>query len=89
MKSLLFQQVIPFPSPPGCSALPCRQEATVSIKKNGRIYRFVVRDKIVPEDPMLVLTKAIAFSLQSGEAYNGTSPTRALKDFLIKQRLGI
>lgn len=54
------------------------------MKKNGRIYRFVVRDKIVPEDPYLVLTKAIAFAVQTGEAYNGTSPNRALKDFLIK-----
>lgn len=84
MKSLLFQGGLNFPTPPGCSALPCRQEATVNIKKDGRIYRFVIRDKIVPEDPHIMLTKAVAFAIQTGEAYNGTSPNRALKDFLIK-----
>jgi hypothetical protein len=89
MKSLLFQEGASFSEPPGCSALPCRQEATVNLKKNGRIYRFVVRDRIVPEDPLLMLTKAIAFSIQTGEAYNGTSPSRALKDFLIKDSVVI
>lgn len=84
MKSILFQAGTQFPIPPGCSALPCRQEINVNIKKNGRIYRFVLRDKIVPEDPLLMLTKATAFSVQTGEAYNGTSPKRSLKDFLIK-----
>jgi hypothetical protein len=89
MKSLLFQEGSAFPVPPGCSALPCRQEVPISIKKDGRIYRFMVRDKIVPEDPYLMLTKALAFSIQTGEAYNGTSPNRALKDFLIKGRVVI
>lgn len=89
MKSLLFQNGSSFPVPPGCSALPCRQEATVNIKKDGRIYRFVVRDRIVPEDPQMMLTRAIAFSIQTGEAYNGTSPNRALKDFLIKSNVVI
>lgn len=59
------------------------------MRKGGRIYRFVVRDKIVPEDPHLMLTRAIAFSIQTGEAYNGTSPSRALKDFLIKDSVVI
>jgi hypothetical protein len=89
MKSLLYQGGSSFPVPPGCSALPCRQEAKVSLKKDGRIYRFVVRDKIVPEDPYLMLMKAIAFAIQTGEAYNGTSPNRALKDFLIKTNVVI
>lgn len=89
MKSLLFQEGATFSEPPGCSALPCRQEAVVRLRKGGRIYRFVVRDKIVPEDPHLMLTRAIAFSIQTGEAYNGTSPSRALKDFLIKDSVVI
>lgn len=89
MKSILFQAGSTFPVPPGCSALPCRQEATVNIKKDGRIYRFVVRDKIVPEDPLLMLTRAVAFAIQTGEAYNGTSPSRSLKDFLIKSNVVI
>lgn len=89
MKSLLFQGGSSFPVPPGCSALPCRQEVEVRLKKDGRIYRFVVRDKIVPEDPQLMLSRATAFALQTGEAYNGTPPNRALKDFLIKGNLVI
>ena len=89
MKSLLFQEGSAFSEPPGCSALPCRQEATINLKKDGRIYRFVVRDRIVPEDPHLMLTRAIAFSIQTGEAYNGSSPKRALKDFLIKDSVVI
>lgn len=89
MKSLLFQEGATLAEPPGCSALPCRQEATVSLKKDGRIYRFVVRDAIVPEDPFLMLIKATAFALTTGEPYNGTSPNRVLKDFLIKDSVVI
>lgn len=89
MKSLLFQEGVTFPEPPGCSALPCRQEATVRLKKDGRIYQFVVRDKIVPEDASIMLVKAAAFAIRTGEAYNGTSPSRSLKDFLIKDSVVI
>lgn len=89
MKSLLFQEGSTFTEPPGCSALPCRQEVEIKLRKNGRIYRFVVRDKVVPEDPHLMLARANAFSIQTGEAYNGTSPNRALRDFLIKDSVVI
>ena len=88
MKSLLFQEE-GLSVPVGCSALPCRQEITVNIRKFDRIYRYVLRDKIVPEDSYLVLTKAAAFAIRTGEPYNGRTPTRSLKDFLIKDSVVI
>ena len=84
MKSILFQGESPFIEPPGCSALPCRQEVVLNVRKFGRVYQYVLRDSIVPEDLMMIMVKATAFAIQTGEPYNGTSPARAVKDFLIK-----
>jgi len=84
MKSLLFQGVTPFEEPPACAVEPCRTEARFAIRKNGRVYRFVARDKVVPEDPYFVLVRASAFAIDQGEAYSGRTPPRAVKDFLIK-----
>lgn len=83
MKSLLFQEDPPFVEPETCAA--GRQEVEVSIRKEGRIYNYVLRDKIAPEDPYLMMVRAAAFSIQTGEAYNGTPPSRSVRDFLIKQ----
>lgn len=87
MKSLLYQGVLG--EVPECELVPCRQEVPINLRFQGRIYRFVLRDKILPEDPYLVLAKATAFALQTGEAYNGESPKRSLKDFLIKESVVI
>lgn len=88
MKSLLFQEnATPFTEPPDCQV--GRQEKTINIKKDGRIYRYVLRDKLVPEDVYLVLVKAAAFSIQTAEPYNGTPPNRSVRDFLIKQSVVI
>jgi hypothetical protein len=89
MKSLLAQGVTPFVEPEGCGLEPCRTEAVFSIKKKGRIYNFVARDKIQPEDPYFVLVKATAFAIRHGEPYNGRTPGRNLKDFLIKSSVVI
>jgi hypothetical protein len=89
MKSLLFQGVTPFEEPPGCTALPCRTEVPVSIRKNGRIYRITLRDKVIPEDPYLVMLKAQAFAVSQGEPYVGRPPSRAVRDFLIKDTVVI
>ena len=89
MKSLLFQESASLVEPPGCSAQPCRQEIEITLRKDNRLYRFIARDKIVPEDPLLMLTKAAAFAIQTREAYNGTSPSRSVKDFLIKDSVVI
>lgn len=85
MKSLLYQPgTTPFIEPPECGALPCRSEVPITIRKFGRLYRFVLRDKVVPEDPFLVMVKATAFAIQTGEPNVGKAPDRAIKDFLIK-----
>jgi hypothetical protein len=89
MKSLIAQGVTPFTIPVGCDLESCRTEAKFAIRKNGRIYRFVVRNKIQPEDPYFVLVKAAAFALRHGEPYNGRTPERSLKDFLIKSSVVI
>lgn len=83
-RSLLYQDGATMHVPPGCT-LCDRVEVPISLRKNGRIYRFVLRDKLVPEDIVLVMMKACAFAISQGEPYAGTPPPRALKDFLIKQ----
>jgi len=83
MRSLLHQTgATPFIEPVGCGA--GRVEVPINIRRGGRIYQFVLRDKVLPEDPYLVLVKAAAFAIQTGEAYNGTPPDRSVRDFLIK-----
>ena len=89
MRSLLFQGVTPFTEPPGCTAIPCRTEVPITLRKNGRLYTFVLRDKVIPEDPMLVMVKAAAFALSENEPYVGRPPDRAVKDFLIKDTVVI
>ena len=89
MKSLLFQNVTPFTEPPECAAIPCRTEVPITVRKDGRLYTFVLRDKIVPEDPYLILVKAAAFAISETEPYAGRTPERSVKDFLIKDYLVI
>jgi hypothetical protein len=89
MRSLLAQGLTPFTTPAGCTFVPCRTEVTFSFRANGRLYNFVARDKVIPEDPYFVLVKAVAFAIRQGEPYNGRTPDRALKDFLIKSNLVI
>lgn len=90
MKSLLFQDAgLPFEVPAECSALAKRKEVPINIRKDGRIYRYILRDKVAPEDPYLVMVKAAAFAIQTGEAYNGQPPGRDIRDFLIKSNVGI
>ena len=83
MKSLLYQGVTPFVEPATCG--PGRTEVPITLRQQGRLYRFVLRDRIAPEDPYLVLVKAAAHAIQTREAYNGTPPARSVRDFLIKQ----
>jgi hypothetical protein len=81
--------VTPFVEPPECAATPCRTEVPISIFKDGRIYHFVLRDKVIPEDSYLVLVKASAFAIAQAQPFNGKSPDRAVKDFLIKSTVVI
>ena len=61
----------------------------LSIFKDGRIYNFVLRDKVIPEDSYLVLVKASAFAISQSQPFNGKSPDRAVKDFMIKNTVVI
>jgi len=82
-RSLLFQDNPELSVSPGCG-LCDRVEVPVSLRKDGRIYRFVLRDKLVVEDWLQVAVKAAAFAISQGEAYAGTPPSRAIRDVLIK-----
>lgn len=82
-RSLLFQDNPQFEVPPGCG-LCDRVEVPVSLRKDGRIYRFILRDKIVVEDFLIIGVKAAAFAISQGEAFAGTPPSRAIRDTLIK-----
>ena len=87
-KSLLYVTgATPFTEPENC--LPGRQEIPITLRKDGRIYRFVVRDKVATEDLYLVLVKARAFAVRTGEPFGATPPSRAVRDFLIKDNVSI
>lgn len=89
MKSLLAQGLTPFTPPKSCDLANPRTEVTFNYKKDGRVYRFIARDKVIPEDPYFVLVKAAAFAVMQAEPYNGRTPSRTLKDFLVKSNLVI
>jgi len=83
MKSILFTQNLR--EPPDCAfGNGCRREYKYAINAGGRMYTLTVRDKIMPEDPYLMMVKATAFAYKSGEAWSGVSPDRSLKDRMIK-----
>ncbi len=82
MKSQLFTDASPFTQPPECQ--PCRTEVIKVFRKDGRLYRVVIRDKVTVEDPYLVMVKAYAFAVGQGEPYMGQMTSRAVRDFLIK-----
>lgn len=88
MKSLIYQDLTPFTVPPECATV-CRSEVPITIRKDGRLYKFVLRDKVLPEDPYLVMVKAAAFAISESEPYNGRAPDRSVKDFMVKDTVVI
>jgi hypothetical protein len=90
MKSLLFQTgATPFTQPEGCGGIPCRTEVPITIRKNGRLYKFILREQIVPEDGYIPMVKAIAFAIQENEPYSGKLLERSVRDFLVKNNVVI
>ena len=85
MKSTFYQPTNPFPGTTPCPA--GRTEQQFDLHRNGYVYQFVMRDKVVPEDPYLVLIKAYAFSVRFACKYPGGCPPRPVLDFLIKQQV--
>ena len=47
MKSLLFRDTTPFIEDEACG--PGRTEVLINIRKDDRIYRFILRDKVTIE----------------------------------------
>jgi hypothetical protein len=87
MISLLYQPNSPFDLPTACAA--GRTEVAHRVVKNGKIYTMVWRNKVVIEDPYLVMVKAAAYALRTNEPYGALSPKRDYKDCLIKSSLVI
>lgn len=81
-KSLLYLPGQVLQEPPECG--PKRREITTRLRKDGKLYTLVVRDKAVIEDPYLVLVKAALYAQQQDEPYMGRVASRAVRDFLIK-----
>jgi len=87
MKSLLFRDTTPFIEDEACG--PGRTEILISIRKDGRLYKFILRDKVSIEDPYVVLVKARAFAIRTNEPFGGQPPSRSVRDFLIKSSVVI
>lgn len=87
MKSLLFREVTPFTESDDCK--PGRAEVPITIRKDGRLYKFILRDKVTVEDPYIVLVKARAFAIRTGEQFGAQPPSRSIRDFLIKSSVVI
>jgi hypothetical protein len=82
MKSLLYQPGQILKSPPTCK--PCRDEVVTSFQRDGRTYTLTMRNKVVVEDPYIVLIKAAAFAISQQEPFSGRIVPREIRDTLIK-----
>lgn len=87
MRSLLFTTLTPHSEPIACA--PGRTEMPATFVKYGRLYKVVLRDKITVEDPYLVMVKATAFAIRTGEPYAAEPAARAVRDFLLKSAVVI
>ena len=87
VRSLLFAEGQVLTQPATCT--PCRQEVRVTMRKDGRNYNMVLRDKISVEDPYLTLVKAAAFAVAQDEPYMGRLVPRSVRDFLIRSNVVI
>ena len=82
-KSLLFGTGQVLEEPPDCARV-CRKEVTARFKYKGNLYTLVMRDKVIIEDPYMVLVKAGAYATRTGGPYQGRIVPRSVRDFLIK-----
>jgi hypothetical protein len=89
MRSLLGRTpaVTPISELPGCEA--GRTETVRVIRKGGRLYRMVIRDKVVVEDPYLMMVKAEAYSIKTGTENAAKTTPRSIRDVLIKSNVGV
>jgi len=70
--------------------MSCRVETTVVYPLlGGRRVTVILRTTIVPEDTYLVLARAKALSVRTGEPFSALPTSRTLKDYLIKTNISI
>lgn len=81
-KSLLFSPGQQLVVPAFCGT--GRQEVKVTVQSGSRSYTMTMHDRIVVEDPYLVLVKAAVFATRQQEPYMGRAIPRSVRDFLIK-----
>ena len=56
---------------------------------NSRVVTVVIRKNVTVEDPYLVLARAKALSVRTGEPIDVDRISRAIKDYLIKTNISI
>ncbi len=89
MRSLMFHSpaLTPFQELPECRA--GRLETVKVIRKDGRLYRMVVRDKVLVDDPYLVAVKAQAYGIRTNTEVTLDTVQKELRDALIKSNVGV
>lgn len=87
MRSKLSLTNPPFEVPLECGVT--RTETTKRYVKNGKIYTMTLRDKIAVEDPYLVMVRASAYAIRTGEPYGARTPRRDYRDVLVRSNLVI
>lgn len=89
MRSLLYRDPPATPLRVPASCVAGRQESVIVIRKGGRLIRLIARDRVVVEDPYLMMVKAAAFAIKEGTAYAAQPVPRTVRDFLIKSNVGV
>lgn len=89
MKSLIYQGATAYTLPATCSLRNRRTEVTWSAQVGDRKYTTVVRDKIAPEDTVVMGAKALAFAIMTNEPYAAKPVPRAIKDVFCKDNVVI
>lgn len=68
----------------------CRLEGVRVYRLTGnRTVRVILRNALVVEDPYLVIARAKALSVRTGEAIDVNRTPRVIKDHLIKTNISI
>lgn len=55
----------------------------------GRVVTIIIRNTVTVEDPYLVLARAKALSIRTGESISAQRTSRSIKDYLIKTNISI
>jgi hypothetical protein len=56
---------------------------------NGRVVIITLRDSVTVEDPYLLLVRAKALSIRTGEPISANATSKTIKDYLIKTNISI